>query len=38
LALKSDAAADKSKDQLSRDFSGFSIFDFLQQYHFSEAE
>ena len=28
MALKSDAAADKSKDQLSRDFPGRSIFDF----------
>ena len=28
VALKSDAAAEKSKDQLSRDFSGRSIFDF----------
>jgi hypothetical protein len=28
LALKSDAAAEKSKDQLSRDFPGRSIFDF----------
>jgi hypothetical protein len=27
-ALKSDAAAEKSKDQLSRDFLGCSIFDF----------
>jgi hypothetical protein len=27
-ALKSDAAAEKSKDQLSRDFSGCWIFDF----------
>jgi hypothetical protein len=27
-ALKSDAAAGKSKDQLSRDFPGRSIFDF----------
>jgi hypothetical protein len=26
--LKSDAAAEKSKDQLSRDFPGRSIFDF----------
>jgi hypothetical protein len=28
VALKSDAAAEKSKDQLWRDFRGFSIFDF----------
>jgi hypothetical protein len=28
VALKSDAAAKKSKDQLSRDFQGRSIFDF----------
>jgi hypothetical protein len=28
VALKSDAAAGKSKDQLSRDFFGCSIFDF----------
>jgi hypothetical protein len=28
VALKSDAAAEKSKDQLSRDFWGCSIFDF----------
>ena len=28
MALKSDAAAEKSKDQLSRDFPGRSIFDF----------
>jgi hypothetical protein len=28
VALKSDAAAEKSGDQLSRDFSGCSIFDF----------
>jgi hypothetical protein len=28
VALKSNAAAEKSKDQLSRDFSGRSIFDF----------
>jgi hypothetical protein len=28
VALKSDAAAQKSKDQLSRDFPGRSIFDF----------
>jgi hypothetical protein len=28
VALKSDAAAEKSKDQLSRDFPGRSIFDF----------
>ena len=28
MALKSDTAAEKSKDQLSRDFSGRSIFDF----------
>jgi hypothetical protein len=28
LALKSDAAAEKSKDQLSRDFPGRSLFDF----------
>jgi hypothetical protein len=28
LALKSDPAAEKSKDQLSRDFPGRSIFDF----------
>jgi len=28
VALKSDRAAEKSKDQLSRDFSGRSIFDF----------
>src|SRR5258707_1022039 len=28
VALKSDAAAEKSKDQLSRDFLGCSIFDF----------
>ena len=28
VALKSDTAADESKDQLSRDFSGRSIFDF----------
>jgi hypothetical protein len=27
-ALKSDVAAEKSKDQLSRDFLGRSIFDF----------
>jgi hypothetical protein len=26
--LKSDTAAEKAKDQLSRDFSGRSIFDF----------
>src|SRR5258708_33932702 len=30
VALKSDTAAEKSKDQLSRDFSGRSIFE--QQY------
>jgi hypothetical protein len=28
VALKSDAAAEKSKNQLSRDFPGRSIFDF----------
>jgi hypothetical protein len=28
VALKSNTAAEKSKDQLSRDFSGRSIFDF----------
>src|SRR5712675_3468532 len=28
MALKSDAAAEKPKDQLSRDFLGWSIFDF----------
>jgi hypothetical protein len=28
VALKSDTAAEKSKDQLSRDFPGRSIFDF----------
>jgi hypothetical protein len=28
VALNSDAAAEKSKDQLSRDFPGRSIFDF----------
>jgi hypothetical protein len=28
VALKGDAAAEKSKDQLSRDFPGRSIFDF----------
>jgi hypothetical protein len=28
VALKSDTATEKSKDQLSRDFSGRSIFDF----------
>ncbi len=28
VALKSDAAAEKSKDRLSRDFWGCSIFDF----------
>jgi hypothetical protein len=28
VALKSNAAAEKSKDQLSRDFPGRSIFDF----------
>jgi len=28
VALKSDAAAEKSKDRLSRDFLGCSIFDF----------
>jgi hypothetical protein len=28
VALKSDAAAENSKDQLSRDFPGRSIFDF----------
>jgi hypothetical protein len=28
VALKSDAAAEKSKDQLSREFPGRSIFDF----------
>src|ERR1700681_1854416 len=28
VAVKSDAAAEKSKDQLSRDFWGCSIFDF----------
>src|SRR5258705_13949366 len=28
VALKSDAAAEKPKDQLSRDFLGCSIFDF----------
>jgi hypothetical protein len=31
VALKSDAVAERSKDQLSRDFLGCSIFDFLQQ-------
>jgi hypothetical protein len=37
-ALKSDAAAEKSKDQLSRNFRCRSIFDFLQQYrHFSDV-
>jgi hypothetical protein len=30
-ALKSDAAAGKSKDQLSRDFPGRSIFDFCNK-------
>jgi hypothetical protein len=30
-ALKSDAAAEKSKDQLSRDFLGCSIFDFCNK-------
>src|ERR1044072_7818939 len=29
VALKSDTAAEKRKDQLSRDFSGCSIFDFF---------
>src|SRR4029078_4496302 len=29
VALKSDTAPEKSKDQLSRDFSGRSIFDFF---------
>jgi hypothetical protein len=29
VALKSDAAAEKSKDQLSRDFPGRSILDFF---------
>jgi hypothetical protein len=28
MALKSDVAAEKSKDQLSRDFPGRPIFDF----------
>jgi hypothetical protein len=28
VALRSDAAAEKSEDQLSRDFLGCSIFDF----------
>src|SRR6267378_4238483 len=28
IAMKSDAAAEKSKDQLWRDFQGCSIFDF----------
>jgi hypothetical protein len=28
MALKSDAAPEKPKDQLSRDFLGWSIFDF----------
>jgi hypothetical protein len=31
VALKSDAAAEESKDQLSRDFSGRSIFDFCNK-------
>jgi hypothetical protein len=30
VALKSDAAAEKSKDQLSRDFPGRSILDFCK--------
>src|SRR5258705_10709667 len=31
VALKSDAAAEKSKDQLWRDFQGCSIFDFCNK-------
>ena len=31
VALKSDTAAEKSKDQLSRDFPGCSIFDFCNK-------
>jgi hypothetical protein len=31
VALKSDAAAERSKDQLSRDFLGCSIFDFCNK-------
>jgi hypothetical protein len=31
VALKSDAAAEKSKDRLSRDFLGCSIFDFCNK-------
>src|SRR6202162_1257466 len=31
VALKSDAAAEKSKDQLSREFPGRSIFDFCNK-------
>ena len=31
MALKSDAAAEKPKDQLSRDFLGCSIFDFCNK-------
>jgi hypothetical protein len=31
VALKSDAAAEKPKDQLSRDFLGCSIFDFCNK-------
>jgi hypothetical protein len=31
MALKRDAAAEKSEDQHSRDFSGCSIFDFSAQ-------
>jgi hypothetical protein len=31
VAMKSDAAAEKSKDQLWRDFQGCSIFDFCNK-------
>jgi hypothetical protein len=31
VALKSDGAAEKSKNQLSRDFEGRSIFDFCNK-------
>jgi hypothetical protein len=37
VALKSDAAAEKSKDQLSRDFPGRSIFDFFKNISHEET-
>jgi hypothetical protein len=35
VALKSDAAAEKPKDHLSRDFWGYSILDFCNNIHLS---